>query len=226
MKNKVVLFSQRFNFRICRFSDWWKKVVKIIRHGLVIFAIYFWGNRSFREAKTNCLPNTIYISWIVLNLILDKLALRCSYWLFYLVFKIFVSRPVSGIISSTCYLAPLGPRFNKLACFLSYARIWLSVNFNWSDRSMVVKNLIEKKIKCRRCNMAVPMRKVLDILRGWGHCLGLVLRWLLTHTTSATETSLKNVTAHRLNIYRYYSTSFNLSNVGEFVWSWIINSEF
>ena len=31
-------------------------------------------------------------------------------------FKIFVSRPVSGIISSACYLAPLGPRFNKLAC--------------------------------------------------------------------------------------------------------------
>ena len=76
MKNEVVLFSQRFNFRICRFSDWCKKVVKIILHGLVIFAINFWGDRSFRETKTNCLPNTICISWVVLNLILDSWQIR------------------------------------------------------------------------------------------------------------------------------------------------------
>ena len=72
MKNEVVLFSKRFNFRICRFSDWCKKVVKIIRHGLVIFAMYFWGDRSLRETRANGLPNTICISWIVLNLILDN----------------------------------------------------------------------------------------------------------------------------------------------------------
>ena len=74
----------------------------------------------------------------------------------------------------------------------------------------------------RRCNKSVPMHKVLDILRGWGHCLGLFQLTItrnISRTTSATETSLKKANSRRLNIYRSYSTSFNLSNVDEFLWS-------
>ena len=69
----------------------------------------------------------------------------------------------------------------------------------------------------RRCNMTVPRVIVL-----------VFFSWLLPETlgslrtTSVTETSLKNVTSRRLNIYRSYPTSFTLSNVGEFLWSWIL----
>ena len=76
----------------------------------------------------------------------------------------------------------------------------------------------------RRCNASVPMRKVLDILRGWGHCLGL---FQLTVAGNIREFKndvgdgnvSKTATSRRLNIYRIYSTSFNLSNVDEFLWS-------
>ena len=56
---------------------------------------------------------------------------------------------------------------------------------------------------------------------GVGVIVLVFFSWPLPET-SATETSLKKANSRRLNIYRSYSTSFNLSNVDEFLWSWIL----
>ena len=120
-----------------------KKIIESIRHDLVFFAVDFWGDWSFRDAESDCRPNTICVLWVVLDLIFDEFTLRCSDWLPDLVFKVFIGRPDMWIISSASCFAPDIPRFHKFMYLLRYAEMWFSTDFNWSDQSVVIENFIE-----------------------------------------------------------------------------------
>ena len=89
---EVVLFSQRFYFGIGWFSNWRKKNIESIRHDLVLFAVNFRGDWSFRDAEPDCLPNIICVPWVVLDLIFNEFTLCCSDWLSDLVFQVFIGR--------------------------------------------------------------------------------------------------------------------------------------
>ena len=147
-KSKLFSWAKDSILELVDFPTDAKKIIESICHDLILFAVNFREDWSFRDAEPDYLPNTICVPWVVLDLIFDEFTLCCSDWLPDLVFKVFMGTPGMWIISSmSCFVADI-PRFHKFTYLLRYAGIWFSTNFNWSNRSVMIENFIEQQVKC------------------------------------------------------------------------------